>query len=227
MLTLDSSSSMRRELRADRLVPADLEGPPRAGHALRRRAAGVAGRPGLVRGADLPTRRAGDRRRQPRGRRPVRQQPGPHRARRGRPLLRPAGRPDPHPLRGDRRARRADSPRPGAAHGRLGMEDHAVRAHAHRPGPNRARDRATAAEPWTVRAGQHPPEHRYPIDDFEAARVLVEPGARAARTRLRDLQRRFLFGPATTGRNQKAAVEVAARAAARAGGSEEPRRLGM
>lgn len=68
-----------------------------------------------------------------------------------------------------------------------------------------------------------PLEHRYAIDDFEAARVLVEPGARAARTRLRDLQRRFLFGPATMGRNQKAAVA----AAARPGDLEEPRRLGM
>ncbi|MBI4169563.1 MAG: patatin-like phospholipase family protein [Acidobacteria bacterium] len=39
-----------------------------------------------------------------------------------------------------------------------------------------------------------PLEHRYPIDDFEAARVLVEPGAQAARTRLSDLKHRFLFG---------------------------------
>jgi predicted acylesterase/phospholipase RssA len=62
-----------------------------------------------------------------------------------------------------------------------------------------------------LRPGQYeriniPLEQPYAIDDFEAARALVEPGAQAARTRLPDLQRRFLFGPATIGRAQKAAV---------------------
>jgi len=51
-----------------------------------------------------------------------------------------------------------------------------------------------------------PLEQPYAIDDFEAARALVEPGAHAARTLLPDLRRRFLFGPATIGRAQKAAV---------------------
>ncbi len=60
-------------------------------------------------------------------------------------------------------------------------------------------------------------------------KVLVEPGARAARTRLADLQRRFLFGPATIGRHQKTAVAAAARTAATRPGAAEkwPRRLGM
>lgn len=70
-----------------------------------------------------------------------------------------------------------------------------------------------------------PLEHRYGIDDFKAARTLVEPGARAARTRLADLRRRFFFQPATAGRASKAA---AAAASARSHpGEEPPRRLGM
>ena len=65
-----------------------------------------------------------------------------------------------------------------------------------------------------LRAGQYhriniPLEHRYAIDDFEASRTLVEPGARAARTRLQDLRRRFLFAPATIGRAQKEATRAA------------------
>jgi patatin-like phospholipase/acyl hydrolase len=69
-----------------------------------------------------------------------------------------------------------------------------------------------------------PLEHRYPIDDFAGARVLVEPGAHAARTRLAGLHARFLFGPATAGRAQKAAV---AAAAGRAAPEPAPRRLGL
>jgi predicted acylesterase/phospholipase RssA len=69
-----------------------------------------------------------------------------------------------------------------------------------------------------------PLEHRYPIDDFARARVLVEPGAQTARTRLADLRRRFLFGPAAIGRARKA--EVAA-AAGRAAPERAPRRLGL
>jgi predicted acylesterase/phospholipase RssA len=65
-----------------------------------------------------------------------------------------------------------------------------------------------------------PLEHRYPIDDFDRARVLVEPGARAARTRLPDLRARFFFAPAVIGRARKAE-------AARAAGEAEPRRLGL
>lgn len=55
-----------------------------------------------------------------------------------------------------------------------------------------------------------PLEHRYGIDDFKAARTLVEPGARAARTRIADLQSRFFFAPASASRARKAAVAEAA-----------------
>jgi patatin-like phospholipase/acyl hydrolase len=51
-----------------------------------------------------------------------------------------------------------------------------------------------------------PLEHPYPLDDHAAARTLLEPGAQEARTRYPDLMTRFLFAPATTGREQKAAV---------------------
>lgn len=51
-----------------------------------------------------------------------------------------------------------------------------------------------------------PLEHPYPLDDFAAAKTLLEPGAQEARTRFPDLKDRFLFAPATTGREQKAAV---------------------
>ncbi len=57
-----------------------------------------------------------------------------------------------------------------------------------------------------------PLEHRYAIDDFEASRTLIEPAARAARTRLEDLRRAFFHAPATAGRAQKASVrETSAR----------------
>ncbi len=55
-----------------------------------------------------------------------------------------------------------------------------------------------------------PLEHPYPFDDYDAARTLIEPGAQAARTRFLDLERRFLFAPATLGRAQKTAVGAAA-----------------
>lgn len=69
-----------------------------------------------------------------------------------------------------------------------------------------------------------PLEHPYPIDDYKAARMLQEPGARAARTRFPDLKRRFLFAPAAAGRAQKAAAMEANRRARLDG---EPRRLGL
>jgi predicted acylesterase/phospholipase RssA len=69
-----------------------------------------------------------------------------------------------------------------------------------------------------------PLEHRYALDDYEAATRLIEPGARAARTRFLDLQRRFLFAPATLGRAQKAAVRDSYEAAPP---GETPRRLGL
>ena len=69
-----------------------------------------------------------------------------------------------------------------------------------------------------------PLEHPYPIDDYKTARSLQEPGARAARTRFRDLRKRFLFAPATIGREQKAAAMEANRQA-RLNGT--PRRLGL
>jgi patatin-like phospholipase/acyl hydrolase len=51
-----------------------------------------------------------------------------------------------------------------------------------------------------------PLEHSYPLDDYRAARALLEPGAQQARTRFHDLQELFLFARATAGREQKAAV---------------------
>jgi patatin-like phospholipase/acyl hydrolase len=58
-----------------------------------------------------------------------------------------------------------------------------------------------------------PLEHAYPLDDHEAARTLLEPGAQQARVRYPDLEARFLYAPATLGRAQKAAVAAAARPA--------------
>lgn len=51
-----------------------------------------------------------------------------------------------------------------------------------------------------------PLEQPYTFDDYDAARSLVEPGARAARTRFLDLKKTFLSAPATLGRAQKARV---------------------
>ena len=75
-------------------------------------------------------------------------------------------------------------------------------------------------------AGQYervniPLEHSYPLDDYKAARMLLEPGAQEARTRFAHLEERFLFAPATIGRAQKALV-----AAANGKRSGESRRAG-
>jgi len=51
-----------------------------------------------------------------------------------------------------------------------------------------------------------PLEHAYPLDDYKAARTLLEPGAQEARTRSELLRERFLFAPATIGRDQKEAI---------------------
>jgi len=56
-----------------------------------------------------------------------------------------------------------------------------------------------------------PLEHPYPLDDHRAARALREPGAQEARTRFPLIKERFLFAPATLGREQKAAVEAECR----------------
>jgi patatin-like phospholipase/acyl hydrolase len=66
-----------------------------------------------------------------------------------------------------------------------------------------------------------PLEHSYPLDDYKAARMLLEPGAQEARTRFAHLEERFLFAPATIGRAQKAMV-----AAANGKRSGEARRAG-
>ena len=52
-----------------------------------------------------------------------------------------------------------------------------------------------------------PLEHRYSLDDYRAARLLLEPGAQEARTRYSTLKDRFFAGPAIAGREQKAAIE--------------------
>jgi hypothetical protein len=54
-----------------------------------------------------------------------------------------------------------------------------------------------------------PLEHPYPIDDYKAAQTLLVPGSQTARTRYQNLRKRFLFAPATLGREQKAAVAEA------------------
>jgi predicted acylesterase/phospholipase RssA len=51
-----------------------------------------------------------------------------------------------------------------------------------------------------------PLEHAYPLDDYEAARTLLEPGAQQARVQYPELEARFLYAPATIGRAQKAAI---------------------
>jgi patatin-like phospholipase/acyl hydrolase len=58
-----------------------------------------------------------------------------------------------------------------------------------------------------------PLEHPYSLDDYRAATLLLEPGAQEARTRFSTLKSRFFAAPATSGREQKAAIEstVAAR----------------
>jgi patatin-like phospholipase/acyl hydrolase len=56
-----------------------------------------------------------------------------------------------------------------------------------------------------------PLEHPNSLDDYRAARMLVEPGAQEARTGFSALKSRFFVQPATAGREQKAAI--AARAA--------------
>jgi predicted acylesterase/phospholipase RssA len=73
-----------------------------------------------------------------------------------------------------------------------------------------------------LRPGQYeriniPLEHPYPLDDYEAARLLIEPGAQEARVRYPDLRERFLSAPATLGRAQRAAVAASWRQG-RAGG---------
>lgn len=57
-----------------------------------------------------------------------------------------------------------------------------------------------------------PLERPYPLDDYKAARNLVEPGAQAARTRYPDLIRRFFSSVATRGRAQKESVRARRRA---------------
>jgi hypothetical protein len=52
-----------------------------------------------------------------------------------------------------------------------------------------------------------PLEHPYSLDDYRAARLLVEPGAQEARTRFSTLKSRFFAAPATSGREQKAALD--------------------
>ena len=64
-------------------------------------------------------------------------------------------------------------------------------------------------EPGQYERVNIPLEQTYPIDDCRAARTLIEPGAHAARTRFLDIRDRFLFGPATIGRDQKTAVMAA------------------
>jgi patatin-like phospholipase/acyl hydrolase len=54
-----------------------------------------------------------------------------------------------------------------------------------------------------------PLEHPYPFDDYEAARTLVEPGARLARTQIPEFRRRYFSARAAIGRRQKAAVAEA------------------
>lgn len=56
-----------------------------------------------------------------------------------------------------------------------------------------------------------PLEHPYPLDDVAAARALLEPGAQEARTRFPAIRDRFLFAPATIGRDQKDTIKPRAR----------------
>jgi patatin-like phospholipase/acyl hydrolase len=56
-----------------------------------------------------------------------------------------------------------------------------------------------------------PLERNYRLDDYRSALTLREPGAQEARTRGDDLRERFLFAPATLGRDQKEAVAADAR----------------
>jgi patatin-like phospholipase/acyl hydrolase len=53
-----------------------------------------------------------------------------------------------------------------------------------------------------------PLERPYPLDDYDAARNLIEPGAQAARVHFPDLKKRFFSSAATRGRDQKAAVRA-------------------
>ena len=56
-----------------------------------------------------------------------------------------------------------------------------------------------------------PLEQAYRLDDCEAASTLLEPGAQEARTRSELLRERFLFAPATMGRDQKEAIAATCR----------------
>ena len=51
-----------------------------------------------------------------------------------------------------------------------------------------------------------PLERHYDLDDYDAAKNLIEPGARAARVLYPDLKKRFFSSAATRGREQSAAV---------------------
>jgi patatin-like phospholipase/acyl hydrolase len=57
-----------------------------------------------------------------------------------------------------------------------------------------------------------PLERPYPLDDYDAAKNLIEPGAQAARVLYPDLKKRFFSSAATRGREQKAAVRAMRRA---------------
>ena len=62
-----------------------------------------------------------------------------------------------------------------------------------------------------------PLERPYALDDYDAAKNLIEPGAQAARVGYPDLIRRFFSSAAVIGRAQKASVESLHR-------SDRPRR---
>ena len=75
-----------------------------------------------------------------------------------------------------------------------------------------------------LRPGQYervniPLEHPYPLDDWKAARTLIEPGAQEARMRYMDLRSGFFFARASAGREHKAAATVACRERRRNGRS--------
>ena len=53
-----------------------------------------------------------------------------------------------------------------------------------------------------------PLERPYPLDDYDAAKNLIEPGAQAARVLYPELIRRFFSSTATRGREQKSAVRA-------------------
>jgi len=53
-----------------------------------------------------------------------------------------------------------------------------------------------------------PLERPYPLDDYDAAKNLIEPGGQAARVHYPDLIRRFFSSAATRGREQKTAVRA-------------------